>query len=130
MNRCLTCGEPFEMSRCQRKKFCSRECQAYHYRHNRPERKPVPSPHDMNMAALAIFAQHGRTPTVARHRNWGNLYVTKPGEWLLDRDSAQCGTEAGYVRHVRHKEKACEACKEAHRIDVAQRRPSRAKAAA
>lgn len=37
------------------------------------------------------------------------------------RPSAKCGTDSGYKRHINHKTRICEPCREAHRLYNAQR---------
>jgi hypothetical protein len=58
------------------------------------------------------------------HRTW-RLAVTLT---LID-TSQGCGTNAGYARHHRRNEDACPACKDAHKINRQNNRPTRAKKA-
>ena len=69
----------------------------------------------MNRRALDLYARLGRTVRCVDVRDWGDLSFTRRGEPLLPRQlAAECGTDAGYNRHRRNGETACNACKEAH----------------
>ena len=75
-------------------------------------RPPRPTPNDLNQRAMQLFAEYGRTPTVTPYRDWGNLYVRRPGEPLVD----QCGTTAGVADHERNNTPICNACLNARTV--------------
>ena len=76
-----------------------------------------------NRAALHAYARLGITPKVVEYRDWGNLNRKIPGEQLLPkRWPAECGTEAGYAKHLRKGQQPCEACRWVHNLNEQERK--------
>jgi WhiB family redox-sensing transcriptional regulator len=59
------------------------------------------------------------------HGVWGGLDPAERRKLARRRGAQRCGTLSGYVRHQELGEPSCERCREAKRIDTAERRRAR-----